>query len=63
MSTGDIYSLDPNFNGIINIPVNNVSVPDLNVQIVFWLIGQTFSVSGHLMLLCLSLTSSQTLTL
>ena len=48
MSTGDIYSLDPNFNGIINIPVNNVSDPDLlNVaNSVPGLIGQTFSVSG-----------------
>ena len=25
MSTGDINSLDPNFNGVINLPVNNVS--------------------------------------
>ncbi len=48
MSTGDINALDPNFSGFINIPVNNVSDPDLlNVaNSVPGLIGQSFSVSG-----------------
>ena len=48
MSTGDINSLDPNFNGVINLPVNNVSDPDLLTvaNSVPGLIGQTFSVSG-----------------
>ena len=48
MSTGDINALDPNFSGFINMPVNNVSDPDLlNVaNSVPGLIGQSFSVSG-----------------
>tara|TARA_B110001452_G_scaffold41104_1_gene31519 strand:+ start:157 stop:1857 length:1701 start_codon:yes stop_codon:yes gene_type:complete len=47
MSTGDINALDPNFSGLINMPVNNVSDPDLlNVaNSVPGLIGQSFSVS------------------
>tara|TARA_Y100000991_G_scaffold62075_1_gene46075 strand:+ start:1743 stop:3443 length:1701 start_codon:yes stop_codon:yes gene_type:complete len=48
MSTGDINALDPNFNGFLNMPVNNVTDPDLlNVaNSVPGLIGQSFSVSG-----------------
>ena len=48
ISTGDINALDPNFSGFINMPINNVSDPDLlNVaNSVPGLIGQSFSVSG-----------------
>ena len=48
MSTGDINALDPNFSGIIGMPINNTTDPDLlNVaNSVPGLIGQSFSVSG-----------------
>ena len=48
LSTGDIFALDPNYNGIINFPNNNVSDPDLlNVaNSVPPLINQPFFVSG-----------------
>ena len=48
LSTGDIFALDPNYNGIINFPNNSVSDPDLlNVaNSVPPLINQPFFVSG-----------------
>ena len=65
ISTGDINSLDPNFNGVINLPVNNVSDPDLLTvaNSVPGLMVKHFQFLGYLMLLCLSLTLSQILTL